>query len=193
MKFYEAVEKFVKESFAKLGKEYEIPHFSRTVYWMKILRPDAYEAMQIAAMAHDIERAFRLPDVAGRKRELKGKFTFNDPGYIGPHQERGGEIIEKFLRENGADEIMIAKCKGLIAKHEEGGDEDQNLLKDADSISFFENNIATTITNNVSEVGRESVKGKIDWMYNRITSEKAKELCKGWYEAAVKKLEESEI
>jgi len=78
----------------------------------------------------------------------------------------------------------------LISKHEEGGNDDQNLLKDADSISFFENNVPLFLTKHVSEVGKEKVKEKFDWMFNRITSEKAKQIARQWYEEAIKKLDE---
>ena len=37
-------------------------------------------------------------------------------------------------------------------------------------------------------MGVERVKGKIDWMFNRISSEKAKKIALSWYEEAIKQL-----
>ena len=55
-KLYDKVEKFVEKSYK--GK-FGMVHFKRTVYWIRELKPNADEAMLIAAIAHDIERAFR--------------------------------------------------------------------------------------------------------------------------------------
>jgi len=91
------------------------------------------------------------------------------------------------LKKQSADEKLISRVKHLISKHEEGGDEDQNLLKDADSISFFENNVESFLTKK-DELGKEKVKEKFDWMFKRITSEKAREIARKWYEKALKDL-----
>ena len=72
----------------------------------------------------------------------------------------------------------------LVSKHEIGGNDDQNLLKDADSISFFENNVEYFVGRTVSETGKEKVKDKFDWMYNRMTSEKAKQFARQLYAEA---------
>ena len=61
-------------------------------------------------------------------------------------------------------------------------------MKDADSISYFENQIDHFITKQAKEIGFDKVKAKFDWMYERITSEKAREIARPMYEAAIKKL-----
>ena len=66
-------------------------------------------------------------------------------------------IIEEFLRKQGANPEIIDRVKMLVSKHEEGGNADQNLLKDADSISFFENNVPIFL-NLAKKIGREKVK-----------------------------------
>lgn len=76
----------------------------------------------------------------------------------------------------------------LVSKHEVGGNDDQNLLKDADSISFFENNVDHFVNKKVGETSKEKVKDKFEWMFNRISSEKAKQIARPWYEEAIKKL-----
>jgi hypothetical protein len=41
---------------------------------------------------------------------------------------------------------MIERVMMLVSKHEVGGNDDQNLLKDADAISFLENQIDVFLT-----------------------------------------------
>ena len=77
---------------------------------------------------------------------------------------------------------MIERVKMLISKHEVGGNDDQNLLKDADSVSFLENNVDHFINNLVSETSKEKVKDKFDRTFNRITSQQAREIARPRYE-----------
>lgn len=182
---YKKVEQFVIDSFNKAGKPSQIKHFIRTVHWVKVLKPDADDALLISAVAHDIERAFRKQDM----EEKKHSYSYSDPKFFRLHEERGAEIIGDFLKEQGATAEIVERVKMLVSRHEEGGNDDQNLLKDADSVSFFETNISLFLTKHVQDVGKEKVRGKFDWMFNRITSEKAKQIARPWYEEAIKKLD----
>jgi len=83
---------------------------------------------------------------------------------------------------------LVNRVKMLVSRHEEGGNDDQNLLKDADSISFFENSIPIFLAQHVNESGKDLVKKKFSWMYDRISSEKAKQIVRGWYENAIIRL-----
>jgi len=121
--------------------------------------------------------------------EKKRNLNYASPEYSRPHAERGAEIIAEFLKNEGAEEKLIERVKMLVSKHEEGGNQDSNLLKDVDSVSFFENNIPAFLNINVSKRGKEKVKKKFDWMFNRITSKKAKEIAGPWHEDAIKKLQ----
>lgn len=76
----------------------------------------------------------------------------------------------------------------MISKHEVGGDDDQNLVKDADSISFLENNVDVFLSEHVQKSGKEKVRDKFNWMFDRITGEKAKELARPLYEEAIRRL-----
>ena len=182
---YKKTEQFVIDSFNKAGKSQSIKHFLRTVYWLKELNPQADEAMQIAAVAHDIERAFRQDDVMANIEKL----SYTATEVLRPHEERGAEVIAEFLKQQNADEQLIAKVKMLVSRHEEGGNDEQNLIKDADSISFLENQIEHFLNVLVKQDGKEKIRGKFDWMFNRITSEKAKQIARPWYENALKKLD----
>jgi len=182
---YKKAEQFVRDSFTKIGKSSQIKHFKRTVYWVKELKADADKALLISAITHDIERAFRKKDVIEKKHTL----SYANPEFFRPHEERGAEIITDFLKKEGAEQKLIERVKMLVSRHEEGGNDDQNLLKDADSISFFENNVPVFLDKYVPEVGKEKVREKFDWMFNRITSKKAKQITQQWYEEAIKNLD----
>jgi len=181
MDLYKKAEKFVEESF---GKSRTI-HFNRTVFWIKKLQPKTDEAMLIAAVSHDIERAFRKNEIKNIKKRKTG---FLDRKLMESHQKKGGKIIFNFLIKEGAGNAMAKKVRELVEKHEVGGSRRQNMLKDADSISFFENNTGHFIKEKAREFGKEKVKEKFDWMFDRITSRKAKSISKKWYYEAIKKL-----
>jgi len=182
---YKKAEQFVIDSFNKADKHGQIKHFLRTVHWIKVLKSDVDVALLISAVAHDIERAYRQKDIL----EKKTSAGYTNVEFFRPHEERGAEIIADFLKQQSATAEIIERVKMLVSRHEEGGNDDQNLLKDADSISFFENNISLFLTKHVQEVGKEKVRKKFDWMYNRITSKKAKQITRPWYEGAIKNLD----
>ena len=173
---------FIDKSF---NNEAQMVHFDRTVYWLKILKPDADEVFLIAAISHDIERAFREKKSIGKFENNQIKFT--DEDHLRNHQEKGAEIMGDFLKKQGVDQKIIDRVKHLISKHEVGGDENQNILKDADSLSFLENN-ADIFLNRLDKLGYERVKEKFDWMYNRMTLEKSKEIGLPFYKEIISKL-----
>jgi len=187
LRIYNKAEQFVFDSFNKAEKHSQIKHFIQTVHWLKVLSPEADEALLVAAIAHDIERAFRQKDVL----EKKASVGFTSVEFYRPHEERGAEIIADFLKHQNVDDGFIERVKMLVSRHEEGGNDDQNLLKDADSVSFFEINIPLFLEKKTLEIGKEKVKDKFDWMFNRITSEKAKQIAQPMYEKAISDLNTS--
>lgn len=181
MKYFRKVRKFVDSSFDST----KLPHFERTVYWVKKLKPDADEALLISAYAHDIQRAFRV----GRDKGLiKSKSGFQDENLMKIHQEEGARIMGDYLEKVGANKKLIERVMHLISKHEVGGDKDQNILKDADSLSFFGTNADHFIKVKAKKAGKDKVKKKFDWMYERITSKKAKEIAQPLYLKAMESL-----
>ncbi|MFA5127660.1 MAG: DUF4202 family protein [Patescibacteria group bacterium] len=184
LRIYNEAKQFVFDSFNKAEKPSQIKHFVKTVHWLKILSPNADEALLVAAIAHDIERAFRQKDVL----EKKTSAGFTSIEFYRLHEERGAEIIAEFLKHKNVDDGFVERVKKLVSRHEEGGDDDQNLLKDADSVSFFETNVPFFLDKKSLEIGKEKVRLKFDWMYNRITSEKAKQIAQPMYEKAISDL-----
>lgn len=184
---YKKVEEYVVDVFTKAGSIDQINHFKRTAYWLKKLKPDANEAMLIAAVAHDIERSYRSTDYSTFNTSQKG---FSDKEHLIRHQETGATIMEDYLNKNKVDKEIINEVTSLISKHEVGGTTDQNLLKDADSISYFENQIDHFLNKFVEDTGKEKVRDKFDWMFRRMTTGKAKKIAKPMYASALKRLEE---
>lgn len=171
------VRQFVVESFGK-----ENPHLARTLYWIRELRPDASEELLIAALSHDIERAFNP--------EAKDKKTFNTIEEMSHHQTEGGRIMFEFLINEGYPETGAAKVQELISRHEVGGDDEQNLLKDADSISWLEVSAPKHIGKRL--FSKDELERKVAAMFVRISSSEAKKLAQPFYKRAVKMLEEME-
>ncbi|WKZ26777.1 MAG: DUF4202 family protein [Candidatus Paceibacterota bacterium] len=159
------------------------PHFERTVFWLERFLPEANEAHKIAAYSHDIERSFRDEKT---KNNLK---NYLDKEFLRVHQEKGAEIMAKFLKSQKSSEDVIKTVRHLISKHEVGGDEEQNALMDADSVSFFETNAELFVNEKAAIEGYEEVKEKLDWMFNRISSKKRKEIARENYEKWSKILE----
>lgn len=172
----EKVKRFVDEAF-KEKKE----HFERTIYWLKQLKSDADEAMQIAAYAHGIERAFARPSM-----EFWKTHELNDPDYLKRHQENGAKIISKFLKEQNYSEEETKRVAEMVRLHEVGGTSEADLIKDADSISYFEVNAPRHIEKFGKPLGKEKLRKKYDFMFNRISSSRAKKIAEPMYKKVMK-------
>ena len=169
---------FVDSNFSKEN----LLHLDKTLFWLLKLKPDADEALQIAAYSHDIERAFNKSN--GSKK------TFVSGKSLEKHQSKGASIMYDFLINNSAKKSLARRVKTLIEKHEIGGTPDQNVLKDADSISYLQNNALRHVYwVNTRGFKKQEIRRKFDWMYRRISSKKAKTFAKPFYEKAISKLE----
>lgn len=179
---YDKVEEFVRQSFTKDGKlTTRGIHSLRTKEWLLKIDPQASEILQIASVAHDIDSAHI---------EYSGYGSFRDPEYLELHQTEAAKTVSEFLIKAGTNEAIVAKVSHLVSSHEVGGDEEQNLIMDADSLSFFDRDMLEFLNRHIiTGADKETVRDKINWMYNRITSEKAKRLAKPMYEDAIKLLE----
>lgn len=176
---YKKVEQFIIDTFTQAKIETDIVHAQRTAYWIKILKSDADDALLIAGLAHDIERAFYGDWKKGA----------DDPEFLQKHQDLSATEIEKFLIKEGADEKLIMRVKRLVAHHEKGGNEDENILCDADCLAFLEEKALRLAIKYKQENKIEEIRKRIEMVFNRISSEKAKQIVRPWYEEAIKKLE----
>jgi hypothetical protein len=108
-------------------------HLLLTEDWLVELEPDAGEALRLAAVLHDIERAFPDPDASWDSAR-----DWNSPAYNRWHQDRSARIAAAWLRERGAPPALFEEVERLILVHEDGGWRDADLLQAADSLSFLE-------------------------------------------------------
>ena len=129
----EAIKK-VKKKINKVIVQSSFPeepfHSINTLEWLLKLKPDSDIALQIAALGHDIERAF------DGKRVRSTDFDTYDE-YKQAHALNSAEIITELMEECGIEQKLIDDVARLVAHHEMGGDEREEVLKNADSISFF--------------------------------------------------------
>ncbi|TAK95865.1 DUF4202 family protein [Patescibacteria group bacterium] len=180
MDLYPKAEKFVLETWEKVNNPNDIRHAQRTVYWILQLKQEADEALLIAGVAHDIERA-----IYGDWK--KGS---SDPEALQKHQALSAEEIEKFLLAEDAGAELIARVKSLIEHHEEGGDEDQNVLCDADALSFFEDKALRGVRRRKANgMPKEEIRKNMDYYFSRFVSQRAREIAQLWYLAAIEEID----
>jgi Domain of unknown function (DUF4202) len=137
-------------------------HIERTLDWLLVLEPEASVALQLAALLHDIERAF--PPGEGEPPR-----PFSDDDYNDWHQDRSMRVAARWLAEQGAEPELLAEVSALVRVHEDGGWPDANVLQAADSLSFLE--AQAELFAGFVEIGQitsaEAVT-KFQWMHDRI-------------------------
>ncbi len=138
----------------------DLLHSSNTLEWILNLTPSADEALQIAALGHDIERA------VSNRRISKTDFQDFDE-FKAAHAQNSARILTEILEECGVAEWVREEVYRLVCLHETGGDERSDLLRDADSLSFFEVNLPHYYSRN----GREETFRRGLWGYKRLTPE----------------------
>lgn len=147
----------------------ELAHGSETLEWLHGINPKSPWQIQIAAFAHDIERA--VPYIEGRYPPKPNKDDHdNYDSYKQAHALRSAEIVEIIMREQGFSELDTGRVYNAIRKHEIGGDEDSNLVRDADSIRWFDKGYIKYIERS----GLEGAKEKGWWMYKRANADTKK-------------------
>jgi hypothetical protein len=140
-------------------------HAENVLEWVLKLKPDADEALQIAALAHDIDRAVE-------KRKIS-RSDFNDyDAFKAAHAKNSARILKEILNGCHVEQTIIDEACRLVERHEAGGDPCSDLLKDADSISYFEVNMPLYFQREGYE---ETLKRSI-WGYQRL-SPKMKAIC----------------
>jgi CO/xanthine dehydrogenase FAD-binding subunit len=148
---------------------YNSTHLLKSLEWVDRIAPDASEAVRLATLTHDMERAFGGPDAIPIK--------LSDRAYEEAHSNRSARIVGEWLRANAAPDKLVTAVEGLIRVHEWGGSPEANLVQAADSLSFLETNIDLML--GFARTGKHShadVAAKIDQMYERIQVAEAKEL-----------------
>ena len=134
-------------------------HADNTLEWLLRLEPGAGEALQLAALAHDIDRAIEQFKVK------RAEFDDYD-AFKAAHARHGAKLLRPILTACGvAQDIADEACR-LVVIHEVGGDPDSNLLKDADSISYFDVNLPLYY----QREGWAEAKRRSLWGYRRLSA-----------------------
>ena len=134
-------------------------HAENTVEWLLKLDPDADEALQIAALGHDIDRA-----VEARKVQ-RANFADYD-AFKAAHARNSAIILKEIMDTCGLAPGMQDEVYRLVCNHEVGGDPRTNLLKDADAISYFDVNLPLYYERN----GWEETLRRCEWGYRRLSA-----------------------
>jgi hypothetical protein len=164
-------------------------HLMRTGYWVSMLDSNVTDELYIACITHDIERAFPEGRVCPYDET-----NWSSEEYNLWHGRRSAEIVLKKMLELGVNDGEIMEVTRLIVTHEIGGDDEQNKIKDADSLSFLEIQVKKFLKKvEAGELTKENVRVKFDWMYERISSSEAKEYAKPLYEKAISKLKKYKV
>jgi hypothetical protein len=163
---------------------YNSTHLLKSLEWVDRIAPGASEAVRLATLTHDMERAFGGPDAIPIK--------MNDRAYEEAHSNRSARIVGEWLRANGAQDELAREVEGLIRVHEWGGPPDANLVQAADSLSFLETNIDLMLGFvKTGKYSKADIAFKFDRMYDRIQLPDAKALARPMWEQAKARLESS--
>ena len=136
----------------------DFPHANNTLQWLLKLDPTADQALQIAALAHDIDRA-----ATGRKVRREDFPDYD--AFKAAHARNGAAILLEILAGCGVDPGLTAEACRLVEVHEVGGDPRSDLLKDADSLSYFEVNLPLYF----QREGLAETRRRSEWGYRRLS------------------------
>jgi len=153
-------------------------HADNTLEWLLRLEADADMALQLAALAHDIDRAVEETKVR--------RANFNDyNAFKAAHARHSAELLRPILTACGVTRDIVDKACRLVMLHEVGGEPDADLLKDADSISYFDVNLPLYY----QREGYAETKRRSLWGYRRLSARARKIVGNiGYEEEAINRL-----
>jgi hypothetical protein len=162
---------------------YNSRHLIRSLEWLDAFAPDSSESVRLAALTHDMERAFP-PAVP---------IVLNDADYYRAHSDRSALIVGQWLQDNGASEQLVREVETLIRAHEIGGTPEGSVVQAADSLSFLETNVDLFlgfVRSGKYPVGQ--VRLKFEHTFERISLPRARELAFPLWQHAMSRLNELE-
>ncbi|MFA5754306.1 MAG: DUF4202 family protein [Patescibacteria group bacterium] len=159
MRSFDVVKEELELILPKSPLDFELVHAQLVLKWVLELKPDADESLKIAALAHDMDRA-----ITGiTEKDLSDYSKINE--FKKDHALRSASFITDILQKYEYPEEIIAKVKHLVENHEAGGDDESDILMDADSLAYFDYNIPSYLKRN----GQERTIEKIRFMYKRLS------------------------
>ncbi|MGB3459500.1 MAG: DUF4202 family protein [Halobacteriota archaeon] len=151
----------VKKKMEGIIKKSQVPedpiHSENTLEWLLKLKPDADDALKIAALGHDIERAIAERKV--RREDYKDYDEFKEA-----HASNSAKILAEIMKECKISKKLVDDVVFLVCHHETGGTRRIDILRDADSISFFHVNLPYYFLRN----GIEETKRRCLWGYGKL-------------------------
>ena len=134
-------------------------HSINTLDWLLKFEPDADEALQLAALGHDIDRAVEASKV------LRSSFA-NYDDFKASHARHSAEMLLEILHQCGVEDAALHhELYRLVCVHEVGGDARSDLLMDVDSLSYFDVNLPLYRARN----SRKETLRRCVWGYHRLT------------------------
>jgi hypothetical protein len=161
-------------------------HLARTRDWLLELRPDASEALSLAALLHDADRELGGVPVAEQVA------NWDDEEALRTHAERSAAIATRWLCEQGADAALTQAVGDLVRQHETGGTTEADVLQAADSLSFLDVNPAARWVREGRAPVRDAER-KLRRMHDRIRLPDARERAAPLLERAVGELAGAEL
>ena len=155
---FKSIEAEIERTIYKSGVPEDPIHSKNTREWVLKLKPEADMALQIAALGHDIERSLKE-----RKTKRQNYADYNE--FKKAHSRKSAKVLYEILSKYDLNPTIIDKITKLVICHEFGGNPEANILKDADSISYFDVNLAFYFQRN-SEM---ETAFRINWGYQRLS------------------------
>lgn len=143
--------------------KHEIAHIMSVLGWLYLIKPKPSLDLEIACLLHDCDRFFP------RQRALKENFNDYDE-YKKAHSKNSAKIAGEILKSL-KQEKQIKLVQNIIANHEFGGDIKSDIIRDCDSLAFFNLEHANFY---LKKNGPRKTRDKINFMYSRMSPKNQK-------------------
>ena len=154
----------IESEIERIITQSEVPedpqHSRNTRAWVLRLKPGADAALQIAALGHDIERSMK--ELKVRREDYTDYNEFKMA-----HAENSARVLDDLLSGFDLDETVRQRVTDLVSHHEFGGNPEADILKDADSISYFDVNVPFYSRRH----SRRETAFRMMWGYQRLSRE----------------------
>ena len=155
----DCVKKKIEEIIEKSSVPEDPLHSKNTLEWLLKLKPDADEALKVAALGHDIERA-----IEERKVKREDFSSFDE--FKKAHALNSARIMAEIVKDYTISNELAEDIFSLVAHHETGGNERAEVLKEADTISYFDVNLPLYYArHSVEETKRRAL-----WGYKKLSA-----------------------
>jgi hypothetical protein len=160
MSVFKNIESEIERIISKSEIHEDSKHSKDTRAWVLRLKPEADIALQIAALGHDIERSIKELKIKRENYTDYNKFKM-------AHARNSAKVLYDLMSKYDLNETIRYKVSNLVTHHEFGGNPEANILKDADSISYFNVNLPFYFQRNL----KGETAFRIMWGYQKLSDE----------------------